>query len=133
MLIADAPQVVLLQEGANDVNQGRSPQSIAGSLRAMVREAKNRGVQVYVGTLLPQRRLGVSGSCRGFGADDVATANDQIRSMVASEGVPLVDLYLAYGGVPGDLIGADGLHPSEAGYQKIAESFFTAIKQRLEK
>ena len=85
VLIADAPQVVLLQEGANDVNQGRSPQSIAGSLRAMVREAKNRGVQVYVGTLLPQRRLGVSGSCRGFGADDVATANDQIRSMVASE------------------------------------------------
>jgi lysophospholipase L1-like esterase len=133
VLTADTPQVALLQEGANDVNQGRSPQSIAGSLRAMVREAKNRGVQVYVGTLLPQRRLGVSGSCRGFGADDVATANDQIRSMVASEGVPLVDLYLAYGGVPGDLIGADGLHPSEAGYQKIAESFFTAIKQRLEK
>ena len=132
VLSADMPQIVLLQEGANDVNQGRSPTTMAASLRSMVRDARSRGMQAYVGTLLPQRPLGVGGSCRGFGADNVGAANDQIRAMAASEGAPLVDLYQAFGGTPGDLIGPDGLHPTEAGYSKIADSFFDVIRQRLE-
>jgi lysophospholipase L1-like esterase len=132
VLTADRPEVLLLQEGANDVNQGRSPASIATFLRSMVRDARNRGVQPYVGTLLPQRPVGVLGSCRGFGADNVVPANDQIRSMVAAEGATLVDLYQAFGATPGDLLGPDGLHPSDAGYQRIADTFFDVIKQRLE-
>ena len=132
VLTAEAPQVLLLQEGANDVNQNRPPATIAASLRTMVREARSRGVQVYLGTLLPQRPLGVQGSCRGFGVNNVAPANDQIRGMAAAEGAVLVDLYQAFGGVPGTLIGADGLHPSEAGYQKIADTFFDAVRLRLE-
>ncbi len=132
VLDRDAPQVLLLQEGANDVNQGRSPDSIAAALRAMVREARTRGIQVFVGTLLPQRPLGVLGSCRGFGAENVAPVNERLRAMVASEGATLVDLHEAFGGAPGDLIGPDGLHPSEAGYRKMAESFFAALRQRLE-
>jgi acyl-CoA thioesterase I len=132
VLTADLPQVVLLQEGANDVNQGHSPSTMAGSLRSMVREARGRGMQAFVGNLLPQRPLGVGGSCRGFGADGVVAANDQIRAMAASEGVPLVDLFQAFGAAPGDLIGPDGLHPTEAGYAKIAAAFFDVIKQRLE-
>lgn len=127
VLIKDGPQVLLLQEGANDVNQGNSPANIAASLRSMVRDAKSRGIQPYVGTLLP-----MSGTCRGTAASSVPPANDQIRAMVASEGVPLVDLYQAFGAVPGPLIGPDGLHPSEAGYQKMADTFFDAIRQRLE-
>ena len=132
VLTTDAPQVVLLQEGANDVNQGHSPTSIAAALRTMVRDARSRGIQPFVGTVLPQRPLGVNGSCRGFGADNVVAANDQIRAMAASEGAPLVDLYQAFGGTPGELIGPDGLHPTEAGYSKIADTFFEAIRQRLE-
>jgi acyl-CoA thioesterase-1 len=132
VLATDSPQVVLLQEGANDVNQGRSPATMAAALRSMVRDARNRGMQPYVGTLLPQRPLGVNGSCRGFGADNVVTANDQIRAMAASEAAPIVDLYQAFGGVPGELIGPDGLHPTEAGYSRIADTFFDVIRQRLE-
>lgn len=132
VLATDQPEVVLLQEGANDVNQGRSPSSIANAFRSMIRDARARGAQPFVGTLLPQRPLGSAGSCRGFGADNVAAANDQIRATAATEGAPLVDLYQAYGGVPGDLIGPDGLHPTEAGYARIADTFFDAIRQRLE-
>ena len=133
VLSVDRPEVVLVQEGANDVNQGHSPATIANSLRTMVRDARARGAQPYVGTLLPQRPLNVAGSCRGFGADNVVPANDQIRAMATGEGVPLVDLYQAFGASPGtELIGPDGLHPTEAGYARIADTFFDAIRQRLE-
>jgi lysophospholipase L1-like esterase len=52
--------------------------------------------------------------------------------MVAAEGAVLVDLYAAFGGVAGDLIGPDGLHPSDSGHQRIAETFFTAIRGQFE-
>jgi lysophospholipase L1-like esterase len=132
VLVAESPQVLLLLEGANDVNQNRPPATIASALRTMVRDARGRGIQVYLGTLLPQRPLGVEGSCRGFGAGNVVPANDQIRGLAAAEGAVLVDLFQAFGGVPGTLIGPDGLHPSEAGYQRIAEAFYDAIRLRLE-
>lgn len=131
-LSADAPEVLLLQEGANDVNQGVSPTAIAASLTTMVRDARGRRVTVLLGTLLPQRPLGVGGSCRGFGADALAAANAQIHGVAAAEGAVLVDLHQAFGGSAGDLIGPDGLHPSEAGYARIADAFFDAIKLRFE-
>jgi lysophospholipase L1-like esterase len=133
VLAQDRPEVLLLQEGANDVNQGRSPAGIAASLRTMIRTAGASGARVLIGTLLPQRPLGVQGSCRGFGADAVAPANDQIRAMALGEGVTLVDLYQAFGPVPGDLIGPDGLHPSEAGYRAIAAAFFDRLKAAFER
>jgi lysophospholipase L1-like esterase len=132
VLSEESPQVVLLQEGANDINQGRSPATIASELRSMVQSARGRGAKVYLGTLLPQQPQSLGG-CRGFGAMNVIAANTQIRSVAAAEGVTLVDLYQAFGGIPGDLIGPDGLHPNDAGYRRIAETFFTAIAQQLER
>jgi lysophospholipase L1-like esterase len=126
----DMPEALLIQEGANDVNGGRDPVTIAANLRSMVRAGRDRGAQVFLGTLLPQSTA--QGTCRGFGAARIVSVNDQIRIVAAGEGVVLVDLFQAFGGAPGDLIGADGLHPSEAGYRKIAESFFEAIAARLE-
>jgi len=43
-----------------------------------------------------------------------------------------VDLYNAL--LPGltNYIGADGLHPTEAGYRRMAEEFFVAIRATLE-
>jgi lysophospholipase L1-like esterase len=131
-LSLDAPEVLLLQEGANDVNQNVAPAAIGASLATMVREARTRGVHVLLGTLLPQRPLGVGGSCRGYGADNVVAANTQIRSVASAEGATLVDLYQAFLADIGTLIGPDGLHPSEAGYARIADVFFDAIKLRFE-
>ena len=34
--------------------------------------------------------------------------------------------------VAGVLIGFDGLHPNEAGYQRMAETFYAEIRRRLE-
>ena len=48
-----------------------------------------------------------------------------------SENVPLVDVYQGFNGNLG-LLGPDGLHPSAEGCVKIADLFFSAIKQTLE-
>jgi len=81
-----------------------------------------------VATFLPQRR----GGQRAFAVDTIVPANDQVRAMAAAEGAGLVDLYEAFGGNLDTLIGFDGLHPTEAGYQKIAETFFNVIRSRFE-
>jgi lysophospholipase L1-like esterase len=133
-LTNDAPQVLLLQEGANDIDQSHPPISrLVNDLRTMVRNARGRGIDVFVGTVLPQR----PNACRGYdfcdGAADSVPLNEQIRAMVASEDAVLVDLYPAFDGQTATLLGVDGLHPNEAGYQKIADLFFAAITQRLAK
>jgi lysophospholipase L1-like esterase len=129
VLSQSAPQVLMLQEGVNDLHALLSPATVVGGLRTMIREARGRGVQVLIGTLLPQR----AGGCRAFAPSSIAPTNDLIRAMVLSEtGVTLVDLWSAFGGVPGTLIGEDGLHPSDAGYARIAEAFMTVIRARFE-
>ena len=133
----DTPQALLLLEGINDIHAGTPTQAsaiptVVSSLRTMVQEGKRRGMSVFLGTLLPQRK----GACRGYDWDDniedVLAANTQIRSLASSEGVPLVDMYQAFSGQVDTLLGADGLHPSETGYQKMADLFYAAITQRLE-
>ena len=46
--------------------------------------------------------------------------------MAAAEGVPLVDVYEAFGGDL-TLISSDGLHPNAAGYQRTADAFFQKL------
>ncbi|MBS1817818.1 MAG: HYR domain-containing protein [Acidobacteria bacterium] len=137
VLNADTPQALLLLEGINDIHAGTPTQASAiptviSSLRSMVQEGKRRGMTVFLATLLPERK----GSCRSFdfddGVEDVVPTNSQIRSLATSENVPLVDMYPAFTGSLDTLLGPDGLHPSEAGYQKMADLFYAAIQQRLE-
>ena len=126
----DAPEVVLLQEGANDVNFGSldTIPAIIDELRALVRTAKGRGLAVFLGTLTPER----PGSCRGTNPTLIPPVNDQIRAMAAMEGVVLVDLYQTFDGRIETLLGEDGLHPNVAGYEALAQTFFDSIRQQLE-
>ena len=132
-VLGTQPQVLLLQEGANDMTAARPPiEAIVNDFRAMIRDARGRGVRVFLGTLLPQRE----GACRAYdycdGVNDVVPTNARLRTMAEVEGAVLVDLYQGSEGQTGTLLGIDGLHPNEGGYQKMAEMFFDAIRQRLE-
>ena len=73
-----------------------------------------------------------AGGARAFAPRAIVPINDLIRGMAAAEGAVLVDLYPAFEGHVDTLLGADGLHPNEAGYQKMAETFFAAVRGRLE-
>jgi lysophospholipase L1-like esterase len=102
--------------------------AILTALRTMVRFARGRGIQVFVGTLLPQR----AGASKAFAVGLIEPMNAQIRTMAAAEGAVLVDLYQGFGGSPDPWVGSDGLHPTEAGMGRIAELFFNAVRERLE-
>ena len=100
-------------------------------MRQMLRNAKGRGVQPYLATIPPENP---SGCCppRGGASQMVPGFNDQLRSLAASENVPLVDVYQALNTAVGTYIGFDGLHPTAPGYAKMADTFFTSIMQTLE-
>jgi lysophospholipase L1-like esterase len=126
-------QVLLLMEGANDLNKVNPPvDAIADDLRMMVREGVRRGMTVFLGTLLPER----PNACRAGdfcdGVDDTVRLNTRLRAIAQGEGATLVDLYGAFAGQTDTLLSLDGLHPNELGYRKMAELFFAAITQQLE-
>jgi lysophospholipase L1-like esterase len=124
------PEVVLLFEGVNDLAGGESSKIsvVVNNLRTMIQTARGRGAQVFLATLLPE----IPGGRRTGAIALIVPANDQIRALAAGQGVPLVDLYQAFNGMERVLIGDDGLHPNPAGYEKIADVFFEAVRSRLE-
>ena len=133
-LQADLPEVLLLLEGVNDLNENPLHPDVQGprvvkALHDMIVLAVSRGVKkVYLGTLLPQQ----PGACRGYAPDSIAPTNTLIRAQASADGAVLVDLYQAFGGVASPYIGPDGLHPNDDGYRKIAETFRDSIKGTLE-
>ena len=82
----------------------------------------------FVATQLPQR----PGGRRATAVDSIVPANAEIRALAAQESASLVDMYAAFDGQTSALLGDDGLHPNEAGYQRMADVFFAAIQSQFE-
>lgn len=121
-------EVVLLQEGVNGLNFV-GPDTSTGLMRIMVQQAKNGGAKVFVGSMIPT----VPGRPRATISPAALVAyNSVLQIMCTQEGVTYVDLYDSMLADAATLIGSDGLHPTEAGYRRIADLFFAAIKTALE-
>ena len=123
------PDVLLLLEGINGL-EFLGPENVAEDLEAMVAIAQSRGVSVLLATVLP---LGDDKAAQRPGAraaiDDL---NQRIRQIAQRRGAGLVDLFSAFSQTP-TLIGRDGLHPTEVGYQLMAGEFLGEIISRWEK
>jgi lysophospholipase L1-like esterase len=94
----------------------------------MAKEGRRRGARVFLATLPPPRPVGKN----SIPLQQILTLNDRIRTTAAGEGAVLVDLYAALNTDVARFIGLDGLHPTEVGYQKIAETFYEAVRANLE-
>jgi lysophospholipase L1-like esterase len=123
-------EIVLIMEGANDLQTDNDPKDIGPAidgLRYMVRDVKSRGMVPILGTLPPENHSGRL----GLPAPLVPQFNAALQSMAQGEGVLVADVYAAFNGDL-SLLGADGLHPNQAGYQKVADAFFAVIKANFE-
>jgi lysophospholipase L1-like esterase len=126
----DKPQVLLLLHGANDLLGAASSGSfdaaigrIITGLEDMIEIARKRGVRVMLANFPPQNPNG----SRGGGAEAVVELNNEIAALASDEGIVLVDLFGGLNGTPTGSIGVDGLHPTDAGYTKIANIWYEAI------
>lgn len=125
------PQVVLLQEGVNDVNKfgATAIPATLDNLRTMIRTARASGAQVVVGTLLPQ----IAGLLRAAAPELMAPFNAQLVPMATAEGATVVDLYAGLQpNLPSWISPLDGLHPTAAGYLQIAQLFSGVIITKFE-
>jgi lysophospholipase L1-like esterase len=134
-VIGDAkPQLVLLMEGANDLNapfaagEGTNARiaTTVSALEDMVRDAGFRGIPVMIATLPPQRPGGPKAGAATF----LSRFNDAVKTMAGRKGAAVVDVNAQ---MALSEIGQDGLHPTEAGYQHMAEIWLAAIKAAYEK
>jgi lysophospholipase L1-like esterase len=130
--IADtSPELLLFMEGANDLNSIVGPGTNAavdaavGNMEDMVRDTAARGVPILLMTLPPQR----AGGRNAGGVPYLGKYNNDLKTMAAKKGATILDVNAQ---LPLALIGQDGLHPTEPGYQFLAEILFDAIKQKYE-
>lgn len=124
------PEAVFLLQGANDLLALGTPgvQRASRALDTMAREVRNRGARLFLATLPPPRPTGVT----AVPASLVNSLNAMIRTTARGENAVLVDLNTALSADVTRYIGSDGLHPTEAGYRLIADTFFAAIRSELE-
>ena len=52
----------------------------------------------------------------------IASMNSRLAALASAEGVPFVDMVAAFGSAFQPLLSPDGLHPNDAGYQRMAEA-----------
>jgi lysophospholipase L1-like esterase len=131
------PELLLLMDGANDLlglvgvpepALGNGIQATLNAVEDLVRDATGRGIAVMLATLPPQRLGGVP-KPRGDAAPFLGRYNDGLKSIASKKGAQLVDLFAR---VPLSLVGQDGLHLTEAGYQRVAEVFLETIRTAYE-
>jgi lysophospholipase L1-like esterase len=119
---SENPEAVLLLEGVNDIMaQGERGASVAlAAMDAMCKEARNRRVAVFLATLPPER----DGSTKAISRSILDRYNEDLRRLARGEGAVVVDLARD---LDVNAVGADGIHLTEAGYERVAQLFLQAI------
>ena len=114
------PRVVILIAGVNDVYQGRDVQHVRDQLASMYDRAKRAGILVVSGTIVPyntatpeqnKKMHEINAWIRQHAARDPNVSFVDTRAAAADRKNP--DLLFE---------SPDGLHPSPAGYRRMAEA-----------
>jgi acyl-CoA thioesterase-1 len=108
--LADAPDLVILELGANDMLRGVDPAETRANLDAILAKLREAGPRVLLAGMRAAPNLGpdYGGAFEGLYAE-LATKYD----------VPLYPFFLEGVATDPDLNLADGLHPNEAGVAEI--------------
>jgi len=121
-------QYILILEGTNDIYFGLSLESTQYYLEEMIDKARNLyGVTPLIATLTPDARPISPANIKFIDT----TYNPLIIEIASNLQVPLVDLYNAVvrdWGVLSD----DELHPNDAGYRVVADTWFPPLKSLIE-
>jgi lysophospholipase L1-like esterase len=117
------PRTVLLHLGTNDVLQNYNLSSAPSRLSTLVDHitAAVPTADVFVATIIPLTSAGQETAARTFNAALPGIVQSKAN---AGKRVHLVDMHAAL--TTADLI--DGIHPTAAGYDKMAATWYTALR-----
>jgi lysophospholipase L1-like esterase len=130
VLTTQKPESVLLLEGLNDLAAQGSLGITRGAraIDTMATEVRSRGMRLFIATLPPPR----PGAFRAVDQQLIMSLNSRIRITAMGQNAVLVDVFPEFLMDVNRYVGIDGLHLTEAGYAKLAELFFNAIRTDLE-
>jgi lysophospholipase L1-like esterase len=127
-VVAQKPAVVVIIAGVNDVYQGRPAQHVKDQLATMYARARDAGVGVVAGTIIPYNTATAEQNGR------IHEVNAWIRAQAEAGLVAFADTRAAVA-APGnaDLLASspDGLHPDADGYRRMAGTIAPAIERVL--
>lgn len=123
-VVENGPAAVVIIAGVNDIYQGKSVEHVTGQLDAMYARAAELGIPVVAGSIIPFNTATPEQNQRMRQVNDWIRRQPKVtfvdtRAAVAASGQP--DLLFE---------SPDGLHPSAAGYRRMAEVIDQAL-QRL--
>lgn len=128
-VVSARPALVVLVAGVNDVYQGRPAAQVTENLRWMYDRARQAGIRVVAGTILPYDTATPDQNAR------MHQVNAWIRQQAAADpALGFVDTRAAVGApANGDMLSetSDHLHPSPAGYRAMAEAIRPVIEKIL--
>ncbi|MSP75509.1 MAG: arylesterase [Rhodospirillaceae bacterium] len=122
-MLADKPDIVLVELGANDALRGSDPASAERNLDAIVAKLKDAGVTVWLAGMLAPRN---------YGPEYAAQFDGLYKRLAAKHDVPLYPFFLD--GVAQDpaLNQADGIHPNPRGVDIVVERILPFITKNLD-
>jgi acyl-CoA thioesterase-1 len=117
--LAEHPDIVILELGANDALRGIDPAAVRSNLQAIIARIKRQGAQLLLTGMLAPPNWG----------EEYRQAFDRIYPEIArSDAVPIYPFFLEGVALDPQLNQPDGLHPNERGVMVLVERIAPVIR-----
>lgn len=130
-LSATKPDIVLMHLGTNDVWSSKPTTEILAAFTTLVQQmrASNTAVKIVVAKIIPMDSARSCGSC----ADGVIALNNALPAWAAglstsSSPITVADIWTGFSAIADTY---DGVHPTDAGHKKIADTWYPAVVTAL--
>jgi lysophospholipase L1-like esterase len=123
----NAPHIVLVHVGTNDLYAHSAPTRMAERLERLLDRLQETspGATVVVAQIAPLRDLALNDAAAAYNAE---LARRVAARRARGERLLLVDQFHHF---PTSLLSADGVHPTQAGYERMAQTWYASIAPLL--
>ena len=122
-MLADKPDIVLVELGGNDALRGSDPAGTERNLDAILTKLKAAGVTVWLAGMLAPRN---------FGPEYAAQFDGLYKRLAEKHGVPLYPFFLDGVAQEPALNQADGIHPNPKGVDIVVERLLPFATKNLD-
>lgn len=121
-MLGDAPDLVIVELGANDALRGIAPAQVEANLDAILKRLTSEGIGVVLAGMYAPPNMGT----------EYAQAFNAIYPRLAERhDVPLYPFFLDGVAAERDLLQGDGMHPTAEGVAEIVRRILPTVRQAL--